>query len=332
MPFYTPEIINISGSKTWNDNNDQDGKRPGSITIRLYANGEEVASKVVRENLIGTDWEWEFDNLPKYADGKEIVYTVAEDAVDGYTSVVKGYDVTNTHIPEKISVAGSKTWNDNNDQDGIRPETITVNLKVGDSVIATTTTSEANNWKYEFTGLDKYEDGKEIVYTVEESAIPDGYTATVEGHNITNTHTPEKTEVSGVKTWDDNNNARNLRPDSITVNLFADTILSGNYVITKDMDWKYLIAVNKFTEDGTEINYSITEDEVAGYNTVIDGFNIVNKIIPEPEVVTTSNNNVVVPPKTGVESSESLYATLITIMIGLLSVLNIKALRKLAIK
>ena len=52
--------------------------------------------------------------------------------------------------------------------------------------------SETSGWTYEFTGLDRYQEGKEIAYTVEEVNVPDGYTASVEGYNITNTHTPEK--------------------------------------------------------------------------------------------------------------------------------------------
>ena len=52
--------------------------------------------------------------------------------------------------------------------------------------------SEASGWTYEFTDLDRYQEGKEIAYTVEEVNVPDGYTASVEGYNITNTHTPEK--------------------------------------------------------------------------------------------------------------------------------------------
>ena len=40
-------LITASGTKTWNDDNDKDGKRPDKITVRLYANGTEVAHKEV---------------------------------------------------------------------------------------------------------------------------------------------------------------------------------------------------------------------------------------------------------------------------------------------
>ena len=44
-----PETIDISGAKTWDDANDQDGLRPDSITIHLMANGVEKAVKTVTE-------------------------------------------------------------------------------------------------------------------------------------------------------------------------------------------------------------------------------------------------------------------------------------------
>ncbi len=38
-------VIDISGSKTWNDADNQDGIRPASITVKLFANGTEAASR-----------------------------------------------------------------------------------------------------------------------------------------------------------------------------------------------------------------------------------------------------------------------------------------------
>ncbi|WP_172987329.1 Cna B-type domain-containing protein, partial [Lactobacillus helveticus] len=68
---------------------------------------------------------YRFDNLPAYANGKKITYTVTENAGDGYTSTVArtvdGYNVTNNHTPATVKVSVTKTWKDNNNQDGIRP-------------------------------------------------------------------------------------------------------------------------------------------------------------------------------------------------------------------
>lgn len=86
----------VSGTKTWNDNNNQDGIRPGAITVNLLADGTQVASKTVTAS---DNWKYSFDNLPEYANGKKITYTVSEAAVDGYTTKISGYDIINTHIP-----------------------------------------------------------------------------------------------------------------------------------------------------------------------------------------------------------------------------------------
>lgn len=90
-------IITISGTKTWKDNNNQDGIRPSSITVNLLANGQQVASKKVSAS---DNWQYSFDNLAADANGQKITYTVTENAVAGYTSTVDGYNITNTHNPK----------------------------------------------------------------------------------------------------------------------------------------------------------------------------------------------------------------------------------------
>ncbi|MCU9534426.1 Cna B-type domain-containing protein, partial [Streptococcus sp. CSL10205-OR2] len=47
------------------------------------------------------NWSYSFENLPEYENGKKIAYSLSEDAVKGYTTVIKGYDITNVHHPEK---------------------------------------------------------------------------------------------------------------------------------------------------------------------------------------------------------------------------------------
>ena len=191
---HTPATVKVSGTKTWKDNNNQDGIRPSSITVNLLANGQQVASKKVSAS---DNWLYSFDNLAAYANGKKITYTVTEDAVAGYTSTVNGYNVTNNHTPATVKVSGTKTWNDNNNQDGIRPSSITVNLLANGQQVASKTVSASDNWQYSFDNLAAYANGKKITYTVTEDAVA-GYTSTVDGYNITNTHnptTPKKPQV-----------------------------------------------------------------------------------------------------------------------------------------
>ncbi|MCD8008496.1 MAG: Cna B-type domain-containing protein, partial [Clostridiales bacterium] len=187
--------LTISGSKTWDDANDQDGKRPESITVRLYADGEEIASTEITE---ADGWSYSFTGLPKYDSGVEIVYTITEDAVAGYTTTYDGYDITNSYTPGQVSVTVTKAWSDGNDQDGIRPASVTVTLvKNGVATNETVTLNAANSWTASFTGLDEYTDGELNTYTVQETAA-EGYISTVtgdmtKGYVITNSHTPTVT-------------------------------------------------------------------------------------------------------------------------------------------
>ena len=191
---HTPATVKVSGTKTWKDNNNQDGIRPSSITVNLLANGRQVASKTVSAS---DNWQYSFDNLAAYANGRKITYTVTENAVAGYTSTVDGYNVTNNHTPATVKVSGTKTWNDNNNQDGIRPSSITVNLLANGRQVASKTVSASDNWQYSFDNLAAYANGQKITYTVTEDAVA-GYTSTIDGYNITNTHnptTPKKPQV-----------------------------------------------------------------------------------------------------------------------------------------
>ena len=74
------EQVSISGTKTWNDNDNSDGKRPESITVNLYANGRLIES---REVSAKDGWKWTFRDLDRYQDGQDITYTIAENAVEG---------------------------------------------------------------------------------------------------------------------------------------------------------------------------------------------------------------------------------------------------------
>ena len=88
-----------------------------------------------------------------------------------------------------------KIWKDEDNKGRYRPSSVTVKLLAdGEETGQTATVSETNGWTYEFTGLDRYQEGKEIAYTVESECSGWLYSFS-EGYNITNTHTPEKTNT-----------------------------------------------------------------------------------------------------------------------------------------
>ncbi len=276
-----PQTVSVSGTKTWVDGNNQDGLRPESITVNLLADGEKVDSATVTAD---DGWKWSFADLPKYADGKEIVYAVTEDAVEGYTAKVEGFDIINTHIPETVDIEGSKTWNDNHNRDGKRPDSITVRLLADGEEVASQTVTAEDEWKWSFPDLPKYAGGKEIVYTISEDAV-EGYTAKVEGFNITNTHATETVTVSGSKLWQDNNDQDGIRPDSITVNLLADGQKVASATVTARDEWKWSFVNLPKYADGKRIVYTIEELAVEGYTSTVVGFNVINVHIPETVTV-----------------------------------------------
>ena len=207
LPENQTEYTSVSVNKVWDDVNNQDGQRSSEVTVQLLANGVEVSD----QQLVLSDangWNGTFENLDKYdSDNVLIDYTVKEVTdLSGYQSVVSGsdnnYTITNTHVPEIINLSGTKTWDDNNNQDGIRPDSSTVNLLANGTKVASQEVTADTNWTYTFLNLAKYANGSAITYAVTEDSV-DNYTATINGYDITNNYTPDKTSLTVTKVWDD---------------------------------------------------------------------------------------------------------------------------------
>ena len=99
-------------------------------------------------------------------------------------------------IPGKINIFVEKVWNDSNDVNGKRPESITVQLMANGNAVSdkTLTLNAGNNWSGSFDNLDEYEGDIEIVYTIAEVEVPEGYESVITGDaetgfTVTNTYT-----------------------------------------------------------------------------------------------------------------------------------------------
>ena len=198
---------------------------------------------------------------------------------------------------EKTSVAGQKTWNDNDNQDGKRPSKITVNLLANGVKVASkeVKADAAGTWAYHFDNLDVVDDaGNIIAYTVSEEPVA-GYETTVEGTNITNNRIPKVTEVAVKKIWDDKENKDGLRPEKITVRLHADGQEVAVKEITATDNWQASFTDLPVYKEGKKITYTITEDSVDGYTTIIDGFTVTNRHTPPTTPPTTPPST---PPTT----------------------------------
>ena len=248
-------------------------------------NKTEISSKEVSSDSQGK-WKYKFENLPKFENGNEIKYSIEENDVEGYKKQITGNNIINTHIPEKITINGEKTWEDNNNQDGKRPDSVTIRVLANGVEVESKAVTAEENWKYNFTNLDKYSNGKEIEYTVVEDAV-EGYETRIEGYNVINTHEVEKININGTKTWEDNNNQDGKRPESIKIVLNKKIEDKTTQVTTKTVQpdengiWSYKFENLPVYEKGKKVEYSIDEEKVPEYETIIDGYNITNTHIPE---------------------------------------------------
>ena len=276
-----PEKTSVSVVKNWDDANNQDGVRPASVNVQLFANGQKLGGEVTlsAEN----QWTHVWEGLDKNVDGQAVTYTVEEiGAVDGYQAEVTGtgnaFTITNKHEVEKTAVGVTKAWSDADNQDGVRPDSVDVQLLANGKVAQTATLSAENGWSTKWENLDKYADGKEIAYTVAEPNVPAGYTAAVTGSaaagfTITNAHEVEKTSVNAVKAWNDSNNQDGLRPASIEVQLLADGIAEGAPVkLNAANNWSYAWdGLAKFA-NGKQVAYTVAEVNVPeGYTSAVTG-------------------------------------------------------------
>lgn len=326
---YAPKEIDYKVTKVWNDANNQDGKRPESVTVQLYkkvGDADPVAVEGKRLILTAKDktddntWVASFTNLPQYEAGKEITYSIKEvDVPAGYEASVTGQVVTNTYNPETVVLSGTKVWKDNNNQDGKRTISVKVQILNGDKVVQEIEVSEKTGWKFESKKLPKYENGKEIKYTVKETAMTE-YKATIttdkDGkYTITNEHTPEKTAVKGHKIWKDEDNKDGIRPASITVKLLADGKETGQTAtVSETSGWTYEFTGLDRYQEGKEIAYTVEEVNVPdGYTASVEGYNITNTHTPEKP--TPGKPNEPGKPKKGGElpntGSESNQAALV---------------------
>lgn len=145
----------------WDDDNDNDGVRPKSVMLVLYANGVPVSEFPMHNAYTGEvqvsaalcdvandgdTWTYTFKDYQRYNDGKAIDYTVAIKNPDKTTTFnLNGYTTTyiDTNGDSEIGdhngctvsrpielheVPFSIIWDDENNRDGQRPEFVSVSL------------------------------------------------------------------------------------------------------------------------------------------------------------------------------------------------------------
>ena len=228
--------------------------------------------------------------------------------------------ITNT-ATATVEVKVNKTWDDANDADDLRPQTVKIDViqatADGDEskTVATLELNEGNGWSATVAGLAKADaKGNDYAYTIKESEVAEGYTPTYfdpvkttdsDGNSVwtfslKNTHEQAKTSVKVTKVWDDANNQDGIRDTSVTVNVVR--TLDGTdeketvetVTLSADNNWTATVTDLAANKDGKAYTYSVEEAKVPeGYTASVkqvDGdenawtFTLTNK----HEVATTS--------------------------------------------
>lgn len=166
--LYVPLTKVIPASVQWDDADNQDGIRPASVDVELYADGQATGNKVTltAEN----EWKSAFTETDIKKNGTRIAYTavVTSGELAGYTCTVtgealddNGFVVNYAHTPEVTKVIASTVWDDADNQDGIRPNHVNIQLKAdGVNVGKESVLDTDGNWSLTWDNLPKFNAGK----------------------------------------------------------------------------------------------------------------------------------------------------------------------------
>ncbi|MFD1410091.1 Cna B-type domain-containing protein [Lapidilactobacillus gannanensis] len=177
------------------------------------------------------------------------------------------------------TITGQKSWADADNQDGLRPTQITVELYANAVKIDSQVVTAANDWQYVFNNLPKYQQGQLINYAIKEAQVPAGYQSVISGTNLTNVHVPELITIAGTKTWQDQHDQAGKRPAEIEVKLLADGELITSRKVDATTNWQYQFTGLPKYRAGQLIKYEISETAVPNYQTTVVGYDLVNTLI-----------------------------------------------------
>ena len=164
---------------------------------------------------------------------------------------------------EKVSRVIRVEWSDEDDYEGLRPDSVTMTIE-GNTVAVT----KANGWVAETQAaadaawsygtvagyLEPFASGKEVTV-------------------VTYTHKPEKTELGATVSWSDDADSEGLRPDSVAVRLLADGKVYRTLPANAKNDWsvKFEDLPRNAKGGTTPIVYSIDQVAVPGYTVSVSG-------------------------------------------------------------
>ena len=167
--------------------------RTSGETGRLYFNGGAASIRLSHGEsvtLSGIPLGTSYTVTERAAQDMRVSSTGSEGAITG-TGHMAAFVNTMTQAYTDLIVR--KAWNDANDAQKLRPQSVTVDVTRNGQTITTLTLNAANRWTQTLTQLPMFDDnGEAYDYDVVENDVPEGYTASVVTRGTTftviNTH------------------------------------------------------------------------------------------------------------------------------------------------
>ena len=176
--------VHYKVKKIWDDNDNQDGKRPEKLTITLMRKGSGKAESYRTVDLTDDKLEHEWTDLPRADENAvEYTYSVVEEDIADYDSdggkmVGDVFTFTNKHEPVTKELTFKKVWNVSGDRlPSVAPTFIVVELlndKNTDKQTIRLDGTGYGEWESDAIRVPVYANqGETITYSVKETSIGD---------------------------------------------------------------------------------------------------------------------------------------------------------------
>lgn len=293
---YKPPTGEITISKTWNDSDNAAGDRPEKLYVKYYGPGKSHGKPDGWVVLTG-DSEGIWSKTITVS--KEGTYTFVEYVPKDYSATARkqtakmsfasGSDRTasvkfnNEYIEPKGEVTVTKEWEGDDNNQGYRPDKITVELtktdiQEGDAPIFNIELSNENSWEGTFENLDfgtyKIEEVKVNDYTTSYENNTQEVTITKDGERtagitIINTFDNPTGKITVTKQWIESSKmmAGKVRPKTIEIQLYKGGVAQDGPVVlggTGD-EWSHT-----FTGLSLDGKYTVKELSVNDYESVVE--------------------------------------------------------------
>jgi hypothetical protein len=291
--------VHLTGTKLWFDNNNEYNTRPESwqdFELKLFRrlDGEDHDTEMTDispswtvwpvyidgdGNSYDDVWQYDYEFLPEYVDGKKATYRVTEMmppvGSSGYRycsveSPLADDDPSTSDYANRlcgwVTFTGKKVWRYGTIPENMKPEEITVYLSRNGQVIDSTRVTAAHSgesddgtveWYFGFGYYPMFDnEGRLYEYEFDEAAVENFVLSRQETNTLINTYV---IDVTVDKIW--LNDDPSKRPGKIDVTLYRDGVAFDTVVLNNDNNWAYT-----WKDLDSNYTYTVTEDiQIPGY-------------------------------------------------------------------